>query len=199
MEVPVAEIDGCRRAHALLTATVGGLTDDVALRASRLPGWTIGHVLTHLARNAEAMCRRIDASISGELVEQYPGGATGRAAEIESGARRPASKLVADASGWSEQVDERFRQMPDDGWARLVRTVAGGTHPVAMLPLRRWREVEVHLVDLGLGYTAADWSEELVERAVPRLLSDLPDRSDRRQLMAWMLGRGPAPSLDPWG
>ena len=34
-------------------AAVRGLTDDAARAPSRLPGWTRGHVLTHLARNAE--------------------------------------------------------------------------------------------------------------------------------------------------
>ena len=70
---------------------------------------------------------------------------------------------------------------------------------MALLPFRRWREVEVHLVDLGIGVTAADWSQGLVDRALPNLLAGLGGRSDPRQLMAWMVGRGPAPHLEPWG
>jgi maleylpyruvate isomerase len=80
-----------------------------------------------------------------------------------------------------------------------VRTVAGGEHPVALLPFRRWREVEVHLVDLGVGVSPADWSVGLVDRALPRLISDLTQRADERELMAWLLGRGSAPELRPWG
>ena len=67
------------------------------------------------------------------------------------------------------------------------------------LPFRRWREVEVHLVDLGVGPTRADWSEAFVARAMPGLVERLPTRTDRRQLVAWLLGRADAPDLDAWG
>jgi hypothetical protein len=30
------------------------------------------------------------------------------------------------------------------------------------------------------------------------LLAGLPGRADERELMAWLLGRGPAPELQPW-
>lgn len=199
VEMPEAQLGGCRRAHEQLADVIADLGDDVARRPSLLPTWSIGHVLAHLARNAEAMCRRIDAATRGELVHQYEGGAEGRAAQIEAGAHLPADQLVSDVVGWSTKLDETFASLPADCWGRPIRTVSGEEHPVASLPFRRWREVEVHLVDLGMGFTPAQWSEELVEQAVPRLLAGLPDRSDPRALMAWMLGRGPAPNLEPWG
>lgn len=40
-----------------LIAGVGGLTDAGARGSSLLPGWSRGHVLTHLARNAEGGVR----------------------------------------------------------------------------------------------------------------------------------------------
>jgi maleylpyruvate isomerase len=40
-------------ASALLAATAAALTDGQAREASLLPGWSRGHVLTHLARNAD--------------------------------------------------------------------------------------------------------------------------------------------------
>ncbi len=40
-------------ATAGLVAGLDGLGEAEARAASRLPGWTRGHVLTHLARNAE--------------------------------------------------------------------------------------------------------------------------------------------------
>jgi maleylpyruvate isomerase len=199
VEAPLADIEGCRRAHVRLAGLIEGLTDDVAHGPSALPAWTVGHVLTHLARNAESMCRRMDASMRGQVIAQYEGGFEGRAAQIEPGARRPADQLVHDAVSWSEMVDRAFGELPKEHWARPVVTVGGGEHPVSALPFRRWREVEVHLVDLGIGFTPADWSEGLVERALPTLLSALPARTDRRSLMAWTLGRAPAPDLEPWG
>jgi maleylpyruvate isomerase len=173
--------------------------ESVARRSSPLPGWTVGHVLTHLARNAEAMCSRIEGAMRGDVVEQYAGGAAGRAAEIEAGAARDAHQIVDDAVHWATRLDRLFATLPDDCWARPVTTVGGGEHPVAMLPYRRWREVEVHLVDLGLEFTSRDWSPQLVERMLPSLVTGLPARADSRELAAWLLGRGSPPQLQPWG
>src|SRR6476659_9348654 len=60
---PQADVEGCRVAHDLLRSVVAELSDAEVRRASKLPGWSVGHVLTHLARNAESMCRRIDAAV----------------------------------------------------------------------------------------------------------------------------------------
>src|SRR5580658_1203131 len=81
-----ATIDGCTASHRRLLATVDGL-DEAGVRApSRLEGWTVGHVLTHLARNADSHTRMLRAALRGESVEQYAGGAEERAANIEAGA-----------------------------------------------------------------------------------------------------------------
>lgn len=53
--------------------------------------------------------------------------------------------------------------------------------------------------DLDIGFAPADWSQPLVDRALPRLITGLADRADHRTLMAWMLGRGSPPTLEPWG
>ncbi|MET0910545.1 MAG: maleylpyruvate isomerase N-terminal domain-containing protein, partial [Ilumatobacteraceae bacterium] len=41
---------------------------------SLLPGWTRGHVLTHIARNADSFVRLLEAAGRGEVVTQYAGG-----------------------------------------------------------------------------------------------------------------------------
>src|SRR3954452_11064204 len=82
--------------HRRLFATIDGLGEDGVRAPSRLPGWTVGHLLTHIARNADSLTRRMVAAARDEIGDQYPGGAAGRAAEIEAGAGRPAAELVAD-------------------------------------------------------------------------------------------------------
>jgi maleylpyruvate isomerase len=181
-----------------LAARIEGLTDEVVREPSLLPAWSVGHVLTHLARNAEAMFHRIEATTRGEVIDQYVGGAEGRASEIESGAGRPANVLINDVISWSQRLDATFVSLPDDSWNRPVRSGRGDEHPVARLPFHRWWEVEVHLVDLAIGHTPADWPQELVDRALPRLVAGLANRADPRSLMAWTLGRGPAPGLESW-
>ncbi len=199
MSAPRAEVEGCRQAHVKLGAAIAGLTDDEMRLPSLLPDWTVGHVLSHIARNADGMARRLEAAMRNEMVDQYAGGMDGRAAEIEAGASRSVPEIVADVISSAERLDELFAKVADEVWARPVRTVGGAEHPVSMLPFRRWREVEIHLVDLGLGSTPSDWPDDLVELALPRLVAALADRCDQRALMAWALGREPAPELQPWG
>jgi maleylpyruvate isomerase len=195
---PTADIEGCRDAHARLATEVSKVSDSVARRASLLPDWTVGHVMTHLARNAESMVRRVEAAARDEVIEQYAGGVQGRASEIEAGAGRPADELIADVLVWSRRLDGVFESLANDCWSRSVRTAKGGEHPVVQLPFLRWWEVEVHLVDLGIGFGPTDWSQTLVDRALRRMIAGLADRADERALLAWTLGRGSPPTLGPW-
>ena len=71
--------------------------------------------------------------------------------------------------------------------------------------LTRWREVEVHHVDLGLGYEATDWPDDYVAGELPLALAGLPSRlgdgAIRARTLAWLLGRAPQPDLSqlgPW-
>jgi len=196
--VPTEEIEGCRRAHRVLLDALGGLTDDQARSPSLLPDWTVGHVLTHLARNADSCTRRVEGAVRGEIADQYPGGYAARASDIAAGSGRSASALVADVRESAFRLETAWLSAPAEAWDRPGRDLSGAEQPVSVIPLRRWREVEVHHVDLGLGFTPADWSEDLVARWLPRLLERLAHRTDERSLLAWMIDRGPAPALGPW-
>ena len=55
-------LSGVRDATAALLDGLRGLTDDEARRPSLLPGWTVGHVLTHLARNADGVRGMIEGA-----------------------------------------------------------------------------------------------------------------------------------------
>jgi len=52
---PEAAIELCRAAHARLIARVEQITDEQVRSPSRLPGWTVAHVLTHLSPKYDAM------------------------------------------------------------------------------------------------------------------------------------------------
>jgi maleylpyruvate isomerase len=207
------DIAGATAAHRQLEAAIRGLTDDVARSASLLPGWSVGHVLTHLARNADSHVRMIDGASRGEVWEQYVGGAAGRTAEIDAGADRPAADLVADVYAANAALEASWTAADEITWAgQGMGTIAG---PIAIddLPFRRWREVEVHHVDLGLGHGVADWSSEYVRLELvrqtrtwasrrPMGLTDLPAAAlhlaphDR---LAWLIGRLEVPGLEPAG
>ncbi len=198
MTKPDDDLAGCIGAHARMRQIISEMTDSDIARLSQLPGWTAGHVLAHLARNAEAMCRRIDAAREGAIIEQYPGGAQGRAEAIEAGARLGANELRSDLLDWSNKLEQTFHSLQPDQWNLEVATVSGAHHCIAELPFRRWREVEVHLVDLDVGVTPADWPDQFLDQLLPRLLRAAPGRTDPAALAAWLLGRGPAPELTPW-
>lgn len=192
-------VEGARRAHAALDAVLDRLTEDDVRGPSRLPGWTRGHVLTHVARNADSVVRRLEGARENEVRDQYPGGETGRAAEIDEGADRDLTALVADVRRTSAAVDEICQALPDEAWSRMTRNLSGELNTASHVMFARWREVEVHLVDLDVGYGWDRWPRDLVDVWLPEVLTNLPDRSDPTQLLAWALGRADAPALGDWG
>jgi maleylpyruvate isomerase len=176
----VASDDVSRRLDELRWSTDGlltALTDrapvgDWARRPSLLPGWTRGHVLTHLARNADAMIRTVAGTVRGERVPMYDGEAE-RQAEIEAGAGRDPAELVRDVTDSARQLDETWSALGDADW--LADAVARtGPLPALRLIGMRWREVEVHRVDLADGYGPGDWPASFVAPLLPSLLD--PDR-----------------------
>jgi maleylpyruvate isomerase len=195
---PSAWIDGCRRAHVALLADLEGLTDDQARQPSRLPGWSVGHLLTHLARNADSVVRRLEGAIRGEVLTQYAGGIEGRAADIESGADRSAAELVADVGASATAVDELITALPLEAWDAHSLTSRGIEENSRAVVFSRWREVAVHHGDLGLNDAAVPLPSDLVADWLPMELSRLPDRCDPGALLAWVIGRGPAPDVEAW-
>lgn len=131
----------CTRAQARLLAAVEVLADADVRRASRLPGWSIGHVLTHLARNADAHARRLAGALDGQDVAKYPGGAAQRARDIEDGAGRSAAELVQDLAVSQQRLEQLFTACAAAGWPG--RRLLGGAHyrPPAARPTgcARWR------------------------------------------------------------
>jgi maleylpyruvate isomerase len=196
-------LDGCHDASARVMATLDGLDDATARRPSRLPEWTVGHVVTHLARNADSHVRMLDGAMAGRVADQYEGGLPARAADIAAGAGRPAAELIADLGRAITDLDNAWRRVPGDVWATgHARMGSGELCPCAEMPFRRWRELEVHRVDLGLGAEPADWPPAYVELELTRTLAGLPDRlppPGRAALLAWLVGRADAPpELAPW-
>ncbi|KUH35335.1 MULTISPECIES: maleylpyruvate isomerase family mycothiol-dependent enzyme [Streptomyces] len=152
----------------LLTA-VSALDDSNVAEGSRLPGWSRGHVLTHLARNADALVNVLQGR------PMYPS-AEVRDADIERGAPRPLAEQLDDL----RTSAARFRaegEAPAD-WGRTVELRNGVTDRAARVPFRRLAEVELHHVDLGVGYELEDLPDAFTEREIDFLaarFSGLPD------------------------
>ena len=197
MGAPVADIEQVRQGTRRILLTVGDLTDEQAAARSRLPGWTRAEVLTHLARNADGGRGIAQAAARGEIGSQYPGGAQQRRAGIAAGRGVGAAPLLADLRRSCDALMEAWMQLPDDAWERFGASLTGRRTQREWV-WARWREVEVHHVDLGLGYAPTDWPEDLARRWLGDLLPDLPDRCSPQELLAWCLQRGAAPELADW-
>ncbi|QVQ52995.1 maleylpyruvate isomerase family mycothiol-dependent enzyme [Spiractinospora alimapuensis] len=195
-------------------------TDEATLRApSGLPGWTRAHVVSHLANNAWALERQVRFARAGERVDIYDGGQEGRDREIEEGATRPRDELLARLRDAQSELETQWSDLSDGDWDLGV-AYRDGT--VTDTVFARWREAEIHAVDLALTYRPRDWTAEFahhlldfLELRVPRgtrldlIATDTDEtrtlgsgdpvtiRGDLRDLTAWIAGRTPDGVLAP--
>jgi maleylpyruvate isomerase len=188
----------------LLTAAAK-LDNASVAEPSRLPGWTRGHVLAHLARNADALVN---------VLEGRPMYITAQArdSDIERDALRPLDVQLADLRDSAARF-EATGSAPAD-WSRTVELRNGVTDSASRVPFRRWAEVELHHVDLGIGYELEDLPAEFAERETDFLVERFAGRTDvpptrlTDGTRAWRTGReaadaevtvtGSAPDLLGW-
>jgi len=187
-------------ATSALLVSIAGLGDGDVAGMTALPGWTVGHVLTHLARNADGNRNMAEGARRGEEREQYPHGRAGRDADIQAGAGRSAAELIDDVRTSAAALAAAWAAVPAPAWSQQVRPLSG-PQPLARTVRSRIREVEIHRVDLGLGYSPAAWPAPFVRRelgVVARSLTDRLPRGTALRLHAtdtgWTmeLGQGPA-------
>ncbi|MFI0408402.1 maleylpyruvate isomerase family mycothiol-dependent enzyme [Actinomadura sp. 3N508] len=154
---------------------IGSLSElsDRDLRApSALPGWSRGHVATHIARNADSLWNLLEWARTGVQIPQYPS-MEARNADLEAGAGRGRDELIEDVRATQARFTELARAMPEDAWNAQVKAMQGWPHPAWYVLYRRWHEVEAHHVDLAAGYGPADWPEPYVRWALGRTLTDM--------------------------
>jgi maleylpyruvate isomerase len=165
----MAEVD---RATGRLLDTVARLTDRDLAGPSLLPGWTRGHVLTHLARNADALTNLLTWARTGIPTPAYPSREK-RDADIEAGSGRPLREQAADLRQAAGRFADTAAEMPGEAWAFALPLER--PQPAAMVVWRRLREVEVHHVDLDAGYRPADWPDSFSHRLLHEVATDLRD------------------------
>ncbi|BCY06716.1 maleylpyruvate isomerase [Actinoplanes sp. L3-i22] len=167
---PLALMTDVDQATETLLRTAGSLDDSVLGEPSALPGWTVGHVLTHLARNAEAYTNLLTWARTGVETPAYAS-PEARNAAIEAGAGRPLDEQIADLRAAHERFADAAAAMPAEAWTFRYPSIVPSA---AAVPWARLREVEVHHVDLGRGYSPADWSDAFALRLLREIAGDLP-------------------------
>ncbi|MFD3543480.1 maleylpyruvate isomerase family mycothiol-dependent enzyme [Streptomyces sp. NPDC058662] len=206
----VHDLRSVREATERLLTAVAKLDNAALAGESHLPGWTRGHVLAHLARNADALVNVFEGR------PMYESG-TARDADIARDSGRPLEEQLADLRDSAARflaVGDR-----DQDWSRTVELRNGVTDLAANIPFRRLVEVELHHVDLDIGYELTDLPDGFTGREIDFLADrwsgrpEVPptalaatDGSRRRTgsagdpvvtvsgtpagLLAWLAGRG---------
>ncbi|AYN41910.1 maleylpyruvate isomerase family mycothiol-dependent enzyme [Streptomyces dangxiongensis] len=175
-----------RDATDRLLAAVAELDNASLALPSRLPGWSRGHVLAHLARNADALVNVLEGRPMYASAEQ-------RDADIERDAPRPVAVQLTDV----RESAARFQAAGDTpaDWTRTVELRNGVTDSAARIPFRRWAEVDLHHVDLGTGYELEHLPAEFLERETGFLAQrfaghpDVPATRITDGSRAWSTGR----------
>jgi maleylpyruvate isomerase len=211
-----------------LLRTVAELDPAALAQPSGLPGWTRGHVLAHLARNADGLVNLLDTARTGTDIPMYAS-AEAREQGIEDGAARPLDVQLADLRESHERFMAAAALVPEEAWSVQLRHRTGYLFPAYEVPLKRLQELEYHHVDLAAGYTPAHWPESFATREYTHLaarfrtLDELPrllliaedlDLTERlglegepeltvegpvRGLVAWLSGRSDGDGLQVHG
>ncbi|MCZ7413641.1 maleylpyruvate isomerase family mycothiol-dependent enzyme [Streptomyces sp. WMMC897] len=190
MNVPQDDVAALQESTDALLAAVSRLDDASLTEPSGLPGWTRGHVLAHLARNADALVN---------VLEGRPmyASAEAREADIESGAPRPLAAQLDDLRATAERLGAAFARYEGERWEERVELRNGVTDRAGAIPFRRQVEVELHHVDLDAGRKPDDMPAAFTEALIgylARRFSGNPDvpatelrTEDGR---TWRTGRG---------
>ena len=114
-----------------------------------------------------------------------------------AGAGRSAGELLSDLQRSLETLEAAWDALEDEHWSQQA-VMTAGPRTMAEIVSHHFRNIEVHHVDLDIGYRPDNWPRIFVDGELARRLQGLPDRAQPADLLAWLLDRGPAPELGPW-
>ncbi|MFJ5553092.1 maleylpyruvate isomerase family mycothiol-dependent enzyme [Streptomyces sp. NPDC093225] len=163
------DLRALREATDRLLTAVAKMDDAVLAEESHLPGWTRGHVLAHLSRNADALVNVLEGRPMYESAEA-------RDADIERDSARPLDEQLADLGNSAARFTAASDA--DQDWSRTVELRNGVTDLASNVPFRRWVEVDLHHVDLNIGYGLADLPAEFTDREIAFLADRWSGRAD---------------------
>lgn len=113
-------------------------------------------------------------------------------------AQRPAAQQLSALEESLQILEEAWDTLDDGQWDHPALMMAG-QRTMTEVVAHHLRNIEVHHVDLDIGYRVADWPSAFVEAELTKRLARLRERADSADLLAWLIDRGPAPELQgPW-
>ena len=167
---------------------------------SALPGWSRGHVISHVARNADGLRNLFIWARTGVETPQYASSEQ-RNLDIDSGARRSLPELIEDFRVSADRFLDEASRLHPEAWDFPVRTLSSPKlFPARDVFKSRRIEVEVHHADLGVAYTAHHWPEDFTDLVIGRVQDDRADGpsmvlSSTDTPGLWKFGRGQGPEI----
>ncbi|GAA1849438.1 mycothiol-dependent maleylpyruvate isomerase NagL [Pseudonocardia ailaonensis] len=182
---------------AHLRGLMDRMGDDAFRAPSALPGWSRAHVLTHVARNADAMLNLLHWARTGEQTPAYASDEA-RDAAIDEGASRTPAEIRADVVATSDKLALTVKSMPEEAWSARILNRQGREVPATEIGWMRAREMWIHSVDLDVGAGFADFPQPMLCELVRDVVATLDAREDGPALlvvasdksMTWPAGEG---------
>jgi maleylpyruvate isomerase len=187
-------IDWMDAGTALVLAQADRLTDAEVRGPSALPDWTRAHVLSHLARNADALGNLLTWARTGVETPMYAS-ADARASGIAAGAARAPAEIRADLHEASARFDTAVRGLPDAAWSATIRSGKGRVIDAGEVPWMRVREVWIHLVDLDAGVSFEDVPVAVLDALIVDAVASFSARPGCPA--ARLVATGRAPNAEP--
>jgi maleylpyruvate isomerase len=150
---------------SLLISTASALDDQTIGVASLCEGWTRAHVLSHIARNADALGNLVGWAVTGIPRAMYDS-PDSRDADIVAGASRGAPAILTDLKDSAARFASAASDLAGAPEQSEVEMRGGRVVRGAQLPTLRLMEVVFHHIDLDAGYTFADTDPGFVKRAI---------------------------------
>lgn len=160
-----------------LLETVAGLSNTELRADSLCPGWSRGHVLTHVARSGDALSNLLAWARTSVETPAYDS-QEARDADIEAGSGRGPAELLTDLRATASRFAAEVTAMPDNAWQFELRIMTFRPFPAEQVLTRRLAEIVLHHTDLDIGFTESDWPRYYAELELPEPLRS--QREDRR-------------------
>ncbi len=173
----LAEIDASTRRVA---ASLGAIDEDGLLAPSLLPGWARVTIAAHLTWVADRYAAMTADALAAVATTTYPGGAAERDASLRGLEDATAGQALTGFEAASAALAGAWRHLDDHQWATTMQEQRLGAIRLSRLTALRLTELEVHHVDLGVGYQITDWPSVFTRICLPLRIAWLDAHHRRR-------------------
>lgn len=146
-------------------------------KSSRLPGWTVAHLVAHINGNAIALLNLLSWAKTGRETPMYES-AFQRNNDIEAGSKLSPLELTEGSDRLIRKLRLEISTFTPELWSATVRTARGREIHALEVPWMRAKELWIHAIDLGVGASLSDMAIEAVALLFDDLVAGFASRED---------------------